>query len=190
MAAMTRAFRFDLAKGVQCAGVVLRDYGPMERLRLLKILYVANRRKLAETGIPLLGGRLSALDHGPLHSEVYDAIKGHGDDAAWNAAFENVGQRVRQRDGVAVPRDRLSPYEVDLLNEVRDWAEGFSVWDLSDYTHEFAEWQANRPPAKSSRPIHVEELLEAVGMTAEEAEGIVSDQAASERFDALMGIGG
>lgn len=51
------AFSFNFEKALQAAGVVLGEHhGRMKSIRLLKILYIADRELLAETGRTLTGG--------------------------------------------------------------------------------------------------------------------------------------
>ena len=70
-------FRFSFEKRLQAAGVLLGlDGDRMERIRLLKLLYIADRELLAETGRTITGDRVVAMDHGPVLSQVYDLIKG------------------------------------------------------------------------------------------------------------------
>ena len=64
-------------KAVQAAAVLLRNEGTkMTRLRLLKLLLIADRKSIKEMGVPILGSKIVAMDNGPLHSEIYDLIKG------------------------------------------------------------------------------------------------------------------
>ena len=55
-------FRFSFEKSLQAAGVLLGlDGGRMERIRLLKLLYIADRELLAESGRTITGDRAVAL---------------------------------------------------------------------------------------------------------------------------------
>ena len=71
-------FRLDTRKTIEAAATLLRlaPYRRMSRKRLLALLYLADRESLKPTGRPIIGGRLVAMDYGPIHSEVYDFIKG------------------------------------------------------------------------------------------------------------------
>jgi hypothetical protein len=42
----------------------------MEYVRLLKLLYIADREMMAEAGAPVTGDRAVAMDHGPVLSHV------------------------------------------------------------------------------------------------------------------------
>ena len=58
-------FRFDFDKTLQAAGVLLdADDNHMEFMRLVKLLYIADRELLATTGRTLTGDRVVALKTG------------------------------------------------------------------------------------------------------------------------------
>ena len=64
-------FRFSIQKTIQAVGVLLRlARGRMGRLRLLKLLYIADRESLREFHRPIIGSRTVAMKNGPLHNEV------------------------------------------------------------------------------------------------------------------------
>ncbi len=70
-------FRFNFEKTLQAAGVLLSlDDNRMDRIRLLKLLYIADRELLAEVGRPMTGDIPVAMKYGPVPSRVYDLIKG------------------------------------------------------------------------------------------------------------------
>ena len=182
--ATTRGFKFDLQRAIQATGVVLRDRGSMDRMRLLKILYLASRKALEETGKPIIGGRASALENGPLHSEVYDQIKGDANDTEWRNYFHNSGYTMSLKADPG--RLDLSPYEIDILNEKAQWAEQFETFELSEWTHSLPEWKANQPAKKGSNPICVEDILSALGMSDDEMQEIINEQRADDQFSAAL----
>jgi uncharacterized phage-associated protein len=75
----------------------------MEYVRLLKLLYIADREMMAEAGAPITGDRAVAMDHGPVLSHVYDLVKGKAARAGeWAHSIRTV-HRSRQ---VEQGRDR------------------------------------------------------------------------------------
>jgi uncharacterized phage-associated protein len=70
--------RFDSQKAIQAIGVILRNHPHTwaSKLRILKLLYIAERESIQETGHPIIGSRVVAMDHGPLHSRVLEMING------------------------------------------------------------------------------------------------------------------
>ena len=127
-AAMT--LRLDTEKAIQAVGVLLRRDGKRaSRLRLLKLLYIADRISLEKTGSPMIGSKIVAMMHGPVHSAVFDLIKGvHIDEPAWSRYFRNVGRDVVLEEEPEV--GKLSRYEIELLNQVVDQRINLNDWDV------------------------------------------------------------
>ena len=69
-------FRFNIEKTIQAIAALLHFHGSKEMsyLRMLKLLYLADRECLQETGRPITGDRVVAMEHGPVLSSVYDLI--------------------------------------------------------------------------------------------------------------------
>jgi uncharacterized phage-associated protein len=136
-------FRFDFDKALQAAGVLLSlDGDRMERIRLLKLLYIADRELLAETGRTITGDRAAAMKHGPVLSQVYDLIKGESSRAGeWGRFIHTVNRAVELRNDPG--RGELSRGEIEKLTEVTDRYRDVDDWALSEATHEFEEWSRN-----------------------------------------------
>jgi uncharacterized phage-associated protein len=150
-------------KTIQAIGVLFRDDAveTMNYMRLLKLLYIADRRSYEKTGRPIVGGRVYALERGPVLQEVYDLIKGeHLEMPLWCEHF-----RVHHYLLVMTKRPdvgELSPDEIETLKEVAAEHRERDEWKLVDYTHDLPEWKKN-DPEQSSRLIPPRDILEAVG---------------------------
>lgn len=155
-------FRFNFEKTMQAAGVLLGlDGDRMEYMRLLKLLYIADREMLAETGSPITGDRAVAMKHGPVLSQVYDLIKGKAARAGeWEPYLRTINHNIELQ--YPIGRGKLNRAEVEKLQEVTARYEDNNVWDICDETHSFAEW-ANAYTEKTSSTIPWEKALEAQG---------------------------
>lgn len=177
--------RLDVEKAIQAVGVLLRKEGKKaSRLRILKLLYIADRTALEKTGSFVLGSRFVAMKHGPLHSELLDLINGeHIAEAAWSRHFRNSGKDV-VLEGDEPDIGRLSRHEIQLLNEIVDARSNLNDWEVADETHQFEEWINNYPvrTENTSRPIPVEDLIEATGRN-KDKESILQDLRDSDVFD-------
>ena len=153
-------FRFQLDKTVQAAGVLLSlDGDRMGYIRLLKLLYLADRELLAETGRPLTGDSGVAMKHGPVLSRVYDHIKGVAPTGSlWDAHLrtENYSVMLASDPG----RGKLSKGEVEKLHDVTERYRYLDDFEVSERTHEFREWQNHHRPGTST-PIPWQEILQA-----------------------------
>lgn len=177
-------FRSSIQKVIQAAAVLLRFERTqrMGRLRLVKLLYIADRESLQETGHPILGRRTVAMDHGPLHSEVLDLINGqHVDAPRWSEFFRNDGYHVELRADPG--RATLSRYEIGKLTEVSQRLVHREDWDVAEATHAFEEWKKNFQEG-SSRTIPFEDIIDAVGRS-DDKQSILQDakdEAAADRL--------
>ena len=179
-------FRSPLQKKIQAAGVILRDRGPTDRLRLLKLLYIADREALKQRGSPILGGLLVAMKHGPLHSEVYDLIKGsHASEGEWSACFQSQGNTISMIHDPG--RMDLSPFEIDLLNATADRYQDVDTWELSELTHDFREWIDSFQKG-TARPIDAEQILKALEFSEEEIAGIMHEADSHSQLIQRLGV--
>jgi uncharacterized phage-associated protein len=179
-------FRFHFEKTLQAAGVLLREHPlhAMGMLRLLKLLYIADRESLRETGAPITGDRVVAMRNGPVLSETYDLIKGeHIRTPEWSEHFENLDYFVHLRKEPRI--GRLSRYEIETLNDVAHRLEHEDDWAVVDQTHEFPEWQKNQA-GDASKPIPHEDILDAVGR-GEDIQAIREEAEAVAHMESLLG---
>lgn len=178
-------FRLDTNKAIEAAALLLRlaPHRLMSRKRLLALLYIADRESLKETGRPIIGGRLVAMDYGPIHSEVYDLIKGgRVEQVEWSRHFRNDSYCVRLHDDLGV--SALSRYEVAILNRVSEQRLGFDDWDVANESHEFKEYQQNHHQ-RTSTTIPLEDLIDAVGLS-KKKEAILRDAKEKAFFDKMF----
>src|SRR5438445_7076997 len=87
-------FRFNIDKTMQAIAALLHFHGTKEMsyLRMLKLLYIADRESLKETGRPITGDRIVAMEHGPVLSGVYNLVKGeHTAWPIWSEFFKKNG---------------------------------------------------------------------------------------------------
>ncbi len=178
-------FKLDQRKAIEASATLLRLHPGrmMDRKRLLALLYLADRKCLERTGRPIIGGRLAAMKHGPIHSEVYDLIKGGGSDQAeWSRHFENDEYRVRLSDE-SLQVFALSRYEIELLNDISTACAGMGTWDVAEATHT-KEYQKKYREGTSVL-INLEDIIDAVGRTSNK-EAILRDAEEKAFFDKLF----
>jgi uncharacterized phage-associated protein len=159
-------FIFSEQKAAEAAAHLLRlAGGRMPYIKLLKLLYLADREALIATGFPITGDRMVSMDRGPVLSRIYDYI-GHGRIGEGpNAWYEFVsppeGWDVKlAKDPPA--EGELSDYEIGVLRTVFDEYGHVDRWALIEMVHELPEWD---DPQGSSLPINPETVLRAAGKT-------------------------
>jgi uncharacterized phage-associated protein len=180
-------FRFNLNKTIQAIGVLFREehVNRMSYIRLIKLLYIAERESIKETGRPIIGDGVVAMDQGPVFSRVYDLVKGEavGTDV-WN------GYLVKDHYHLELSRSpdvgELSRYEIDKLRQVSKRHEDHDDWEVVNVTHAFEEWRNNQPPKGSSKRIPFEDIVKAVGREKDLA-AIVEIETDGQAYDKIFG---
>jgi uncharacterized phage-associated protein len=164
--------RFDAEKVTEAAAFLLNLRGGcMHYIKLLKLLYIADREALAEWGIPVSHDNYVSMDHGPVLSQTYNLIRDGG--RVWSeyisAPFGDYEIQLINHPGKS---RKLSLAEENLLRRVFEQYGARNRWDLVDYVHTFPEWH---DPHGSSIPINLEEILCALDDTPENIEAIVAE---------------
>jgi uncharacterized phage-associated protein len=180
-------FRFSTKKTIQAVAVLLKlDRGRMSYLRLLKLLYIADRENLRLVRKPIIGSKLVAMKNGPLHSVVYNLIKGeHVDSPQWAQFIRKEGYEVELVNDPGV--SELSASEVRTLTGVSEKYTAVSEWDIVEATHDFPEWIKNEPEesTNTSHVIPFEDLLDAIGLSAEK-DGILAEAKEDAALDRMF----
>jgi uncharacterized phage-associated protein len=180
-------FKFD--KALQAAAYLLRRESnhEMNYMRLLKVLYVADRESIRQTGRPITGDQIAAMKRGPVLSQVFDLVKGeHLRSPDWEEFIQREAQyivRLVKNPGQAI----LSRFEIETLERVAVDHRERDEWDMVDFTHTFPEWIKNNP-GDSSKPIPLADVLEAVGRSAD-LEAIEEDAKEDRAFARVFGTG-
>jgi uncharacterized phage-associated protein len=183
-------FRFNERKAAAAASLLLElAGGTMEYLRLIKLLYYADRESLDTLGRPISGDRYYSLPHGPVLSRVYDLVKAivfgpTGTDVGpWGDHIEGAGRyglHLKKQPDMGA----LSEAEVNILTQVFRQYRERDKWDLRDGTHALPEWN---DPGGSAREIRVEMILEVLGKSDSEIEEIRQHALETAHFDRVFG---
>lgn len=171
------ALPFDEEKTVQAAALFLSLRGrKMSYLKLIKLLYIADREALLRWGFPITADRYISMKNGPVLSEVYNLI-------VEDAPKEDAPKKMWE-EYISPPRDyevellrepdtnRLSRAEERLIREVFANFGSWSRWELVNHVHKFPEW---RDPGTSSLPISIREILRAGGEDEHEIEATLRE---------------
>lgn len=176
-------------KSIQAAAVLLnRHEGRMSRLRLVKLLYIADRESIAETLRPVTGDDIVAMDHGPVPTRIYRLIcRRDVESPLWDKFITQQGDR--DLGLIADPgKGKLSRYEIAKLGEVADRYRNLKDYKIADITHDFPEWERNQPPEGSKQEIPLSDILNALGLSAYRDRIAAEEQAANAFDDALASL--
>tara|TARA_R110002096_G_scaffold308959_3_gene503466 strand:- start:484 stop:1038 length:555 start_codon:yes stop_codon:yes gene_type:complete len=160
------AFEFNVRKAVEAASRFLELAGsPVEIVRLMKLMYLSERKSLELYLQPIFGDAYYSLDHGPIVSRVYNLAKATPSGSAsqvalWSDHFEARGFNVvlRQRARAAA----LSRADLAVIDEVHEQWKAVGTWEMVNRLHqELPEWT---DPAGSATPIGIEQLCTALDL--------------------------
>jgi uncharacterized phage-associated protein len=177
---------FSEKKAAQAAAFFLhRASGRMPVLKLMKLLYLAERHSYELFGEPIIGDKLVSMEHGPVLSQTLNKINGMSQSApdgwdCWVADREGHDVALRDPSRIRSPEQdllELSDAELDVLSDTWGKFGHLSKYELRDLTHEICgEWE---DPDGSSSPITFERLFAVLHYNAEQSEAMtarLSDQ--------------
>lgn len=189
----TMTFRpFDTEKAVQAAAALIRRSGgcTMSKIRMAKLLYLANRKMLERHGRTIFDTRFVGMRYGPLSSDVQALIAGSGhDEEAWSQFIQDDGKISLILVGDP-GNSRLSQAEVDVIGDIVEMHQLINDFDIVNLTHDFPEYVEvfpDGPPKegdKGSRNIPLSSILRALKMDddIEEIEADIAERAELDRL--------
>jgi uncharacterized phage-associated protein len=172
---------YDERKAAQAAAFLLhRAGGRLPLIKLIKLLYLAERESLRRYGDTITGDSFVSMPNGPVLSMTYDHINAAlpsapGGWSAWVADRDNNDVALCDPSKVADPRQdllALSETDAECLDAIWEQFGAMGKWELVAYTHSPAcpEWE---DPHQSSRPIPAARLLRALGYDSAQAQALV-----------------
>lgn len=145
-----------------------QEGGRINKMKLVKLMYIAERTSLRESESPMFGGIYYSLAFGPVISEVLDALNANH----WKGLHVQQYEIVLEQ-GATPALDSLSDWGKSLIERVYSQFGSMSEWALSDMTHaEFAEW---KDPGRGHREIiAIRDMVPEGGAELEELAGELS----------------
>ena len=183
---MSTRVRFNEKKATQAAAHLLRlRGGRMSYLKLIKLLYLADREALLRWGRPISTDRYVSMDRGPVLSRVLDlATDGEdpGTPSIWAASIavpDNYEVELKAEAG----DDELSEAEIQLLGEIFAEHGKKSRWELVNLTHTLPEWI---DPRGGAIAITYRDILKAGGKSDLEIAAVEEELAELAETDLLL----
>lgn len=162
---MTPAW-YNARKAAQVAAFFAKAQGGrINVLKLVKLIYLADRLALETFESPILDDKFVSMDHGPVNSITLNYVNGLSDDRDEWAEF--VSDREAHFVGLTDSElkvhdlDELSTAEIKILTLIWDRHGKMSQFEVRDYTHQHCpEWE---DPKGSSEPIPLERIFKFLG---------------------------
>jgi uncharacterized phage-associated protein len=164
--------RFDEQKVTEAAAFLLELRGGcMHYLKLLKLLYIADRQAFAEWGTPISNDNYASMDNGPVLSQTYNLVKDGG--RFWSEYISApFGDYEVELSTPLQKKSRLSLAEEEILTRVFKEYGHQNRWRIVDFMHTLPEW---KNPGGSSIPISITEILQALNESEESIQAILSE---------------
>lgn len=115
-----------------------RNAGVIEKLKLIKLIYLSEREFIREYEFPMLMDELYSLPHGPICSGAVNGIDGRIDHDTWGAFISRHGRAhiVSVKKFQRADFDELSDAEIDVLEKVWKDFGRMSSSMIRNWTHD------------------------------------------------------
>jgi uncharacterized phage-associated protein len=181
---------FNERKVAQMAAYMLkRRGGTMSHLKLIKLLYLADRSSLASYGASISGDTFYSLPNGPVLSRTLNLMAGviESEAQGWESWISDRAEHQvsLRKDFDLNDLDYLSKADITILDSIWQQFGAMSRWQLVNYTHDgnCPEWE---DPNGSSITITPTRIFSALGKSNEEASILASEIEAAKSIDRLF----
>lgn len=163
----------------------LQSEGQIEKLKLIKLIYLAERRSLKEYEQPMLFDEFYSLPHGPICSSTLNGIDGIIHDDMWSKyIYRNENEIVPTKRFTRDDLDELSNVEISIATKIWRRFGKLTAPQIRNYFHkkcpEYTEIERGR------LPISYRSVLEALANPY--AEDIDREIAALRRAESILAV--
>ena len=173
-------------KVTEAASIILHlAGGRISYLKLVKLLYLADRKAIEQWERPITYDTFASLPRGPVGSNTCNLARGISSDSQfWDQYIETIGMDVRIKGEYPKIR-KLSPIEIDLIEEIFKKYRYLNKYKLAELTERLPEW---KNPGSSSFPIDLEELLKKLHFSQEDIVRINYEIQQDSELDAILSV--
>lgn len=189
-------YQFNLGKFLAVLGQLIESCGPMTKLKIVKLLYLLDRRHFNLFGRPILGDRYLRMEYGPMPTFAKDLIDTIEEKSSFRvkpvAEGKTLSRHFKTRRAGTHPEivlveapsaDVLSESEREALRWVIKNFGHRSASTLVDITHRHAAWKETQAMAEMDYRLFPKGDPEAVARIAEIA--AIEQQERGELVEAL-----
>lgn len=142
-------YQFDVDKAVATMVALLRRIGPTDKLKLVKLLYLADRNCFLEFGHPITGDQPVAMKHGPVPSGCLNVLNGEIESQVFS--FLHVRDREVALDQAPPPDlEKFADHETQILEQTLEEYGGMTTGQLYCLVHELPEYKDCYVPGTST----------------------------------------
>lgn len=174
----------DIERLIQVVYYILKKYdNTLNYTKLIKLLYLADRKAIDETDSSITEDRYVAMNNGPVLSELYDLIrnrdvknKKHQDE--WNKYFQKDDNNITVKNE-NISDDKIPLYAFNILDEIDEKYHNYNYGHMINVVHEECpEWEY---PKGTSIPIKKEKILKHLGRNETQIKAIIAEDKAFEK---------
>ena len=150
-------YQFDIDKAIATMVAFLKHIEPTDKLKLIKLLYLADRDCFLEFGHPITGDQPVAMKHGPVPSGCLDVLNGEMESKVFS--FLHVHDKTVTL-ATAAPSDlyEFADHEKQIVeNTIRKYG-NMTTPEIYDAVHDLPEYQDCYIPGTSTK-IPYEKIL-------------------------------
>lgn len=184
-----KMWKYNEQKAAEAAWKMLRlGGGQMNYMKLIKLLYIADRKAIARWERPITTDEFFAMKNGPVLSHIYDQIKGsQSENGNWEERISHgKGKYEIKTRSEQVQLRELCEAEVEMLESVYAEFGHLNQYQLRDYMHEHFQEYTPPDPISSSERIKLERVLEAVDYSPESIQRITTEISEETAINALL----
>jgi uncharacterized phage-associated protein len=181
---------FNEKKATQVASIFLKlSGGRSNYMKLIKLMYLSERKALLSWGRPITYDTYFSLPHGPVLSSTYALISEGNAPGLPSYWLDHLSSPSNYEIKILKPcsTEELSQAEENVIQEVFDQFGHMDKWKLVDLLHEtLPEW---KDPSGSCSPIEIEDILAAENFTQESIDEIIGEIEEVAMMSELIGVG-
>lgn len=183
---------FNEYKAAQIAAWFLaQEGGTMPHLKLMKLMYLADREAMRSHGFPMTGDHFVSMPHGPVLSNTLSHIDDEATsspDGGWNSWISDKAnyEVALVREVSAESLDFLSRADLDVLKTIWLKFGKMTKYQIRDYTHNPKNCPEWKDPKGSSNPIHYSTVFEALGFPADLAASMAAEIQAQNTIEKAL----
>jgi uncharacterized phage-associated protein len=171
---------YNEQKAAQIAAwFIAQEGGTMPHLKLMKLMYLADREAMRTCGFPITGDRFVSMPHGPvlvntlnhINDDAFSVAGGWDDWISDKANYEVALLRQATPETL----DHLSRADLQVLQDIWSKFGHMTKYQIRDYTHDPLNCPEWKDPHGSSNPIAYKEVFEALGFQSDLAAGMAAE---------------
>jgi uncharacterized phage-associated protein len=155
-------YQFNVDKAIATMVLFLRRLGPMDKLKLIKLLYLADRECFLRDGHPITGDTPVAMDHGPVPSACLDVLNGEIPSQAFSFLHVRDTEVSLDPNPPSAPIEPFTAEEASVLEQTVQEYGSLATSELYRFVHQLPEYKDAHIPGTST-PIPFAKILQHYG---------------------------